>query len=159
MLFATARSVREEASKQRCALQDFSHVRVSLVKGKGGWRVGSVEVLRNDFSEARDREVRGSVVAIYRLLRRFIRGEEASLELYDFVVLALAEVQKTHSKRRLVDLFIQIHLLSLLGYVDEGTIPTLLKERSFESLSRWQEKISSETLEAIVTKATLNSHL
>ena len=37
MLYATARSVREERSKQRYALQDFSHITVTLVKGKGGW--------------------------------------------------------------------------------------------------------------------------
>jgi len=70
MLFATAKSVREEVSKQRQALQDFSRIRVSLVKGKTGWRIGSVESLRNDFSAAYDRETRGSVVSLYRLLRR-----------------------------------------------------------------------------------------
>ena len=159
MLFASAKSVREESSKQRCALQDFSHIRVSLVKGKQGWRVGSVESLHNNFSVARDREVRGSVVAIYRLLRRFIRGEEACVPLFDFTVLALAEIQKPQPKRQLVDLFIQMHMLSLLGYVDESAIPTVLKERSLTNLAEWENEVSQSTVEKIVTKATENSHL
>ena len=38
MVLAAARSVREEKSRQRYALQEFALVRVSLIKGKSGWR-------------------------------------------------------------------------------------------------------------------------
>jgi len=59
MIWASARSVREERSKQRYALQDFSLIRVSLVKGKSGWRIGSVEATCNPFMEARSRSGQG----------------------------------------------------------------------------------------------------
>ncbi|MEX2341217.1 MAG: recombination protein O N-terminal domain-containing protein, partial [Candidatus Paceibacterota bacterium] len=50
MLWAAAKSVREERSRQRFALQDFSLIRASLIKGKSGWRIGSVESDRNYFT-------------------------------------------------------------------------------------------------------------
>lgn len=90
MLWATARSVRVEKSKQRCALQDFSIIRVSLVKGKGGWRVGSVMAVSNPFMEAVSRRSRGGVHAIIKYVRRFIHGEEPHEGIYNDTVMALS---------------------------------------------------------------------
>lgn len=89
MLFGSVRSMREERSRQRYALQDFSLVRVSLVKGKAGWRVGSVTSLTNYYQSASDRESRGGVVAIIKLLRQFVHGEESHPALYRDTVAAL----------------------------------------------------------------------
>lgn len=159
MLFATAKSVREEVSKQRHALQDFSRIRVSLVKGKTGWRIGSVESLKNDFSGAPDRETRGSVVLLYRLLRRFIRGEEASTELYDFVVEALTVVGQPQPNRAVLDLFIQVKVLSMLGYVDEASIPVSLQNRSISDVVMAASPATVAQLEVLIGKATESSHL
>ncbi len=159
MLFATARSVREESSKQRFALQDFSRVRVSLIKGKTGWRVGSVEVIKNDFSLAPDRETRGSVVSFYKLLRRFIRGEEALAEVYDFSITALNELSKQAPNRKLLDLYIQIKVLSLLGYVDEETLPAPLKNLDLDVVSTKVDDKIINKLEIIIAKAADSSHL
>ncbi len=159
MLFATAKSVREESSKQRCALQDFSRVRVSLVKGKQGWRIGSVESTQNDFSLAKDRDVRGSVVLLYRLLRRFIRGEEAFPDLFDFTVEALDEVLHPQTNRRLLDLYIQIRLMSMLGYVDDSAIPSDLQNLSLAEVRTKDGSEFIKKLELLVAKATDSSHL
>lgn len=159
MLYATARSVREERSKQRCALQDFSRIRVSLVKGKVGWRVGSVEVEQNDFALAEDREVRASVAIIYRLLRRFIRGEEVHVGLYDFVIEALDELLRPQSNRRLVELFVQVKILFLLGYVDEKVIPKALQTCSVGQVLDFAEEVSMSTLEQIIKHSAEISHL
>ncbi len=159
MLYATARSVREERSKQRCALQDFSRLRVSLIKGKTGWRVGSVEVEKNDFSQAENRETRGSVAIVYRLLRRFIKGEEASWQLYDFVIEALDELNKSQQNRRLLELFVQIRILALLGYVDEKTVPTPLQSCTLEQVLALEDEVSIKTMEQIVAHAADISHL
>ena len=159
MLYATARSVREEVSKQRNALQDFSRIRVSLIKGKQGWRVGSVEAEHNDFSAAKDREVRGSVVLIYRLLRRFIRGEEASADLYDFIIHALDTIAQPQPNRRILDLYIQIHIMSLLGYVDQAAVLEVLKTKSLTDIAALGAEFPLATLENIANKATQSSHL
>ena len=159
MLFATARSVREEVSKQRQALQDFSRIRVSLIKGKTGWRVGSVESFQNDFSKAEDREVRGSVVAYYRLLRRFIKGEEPFTDLYDFSIKALDRMGANVADRKLLDLFVQIQVLQMLGYVDESSIPKSLKGVSLADLNEIQDEKTMAILEVLVSKAAESSHL
>src|SRR6056297_1890561 len=64
MLYADARSARKENSKQRQALQDFSLIRVSLVKGKGGWKIGSVTEVKNYYACAINQAARGSVVKV-----------------------------------------------------------------------------------------------
>jgi recombinational DNA repair protein (RecF pathway) len=128
MLFADAKSVREERSKQRFALQEFSQIRVSLIKGKHTWKVGSVEASHNDYTEAVSRAARGSVTAVYRTLRRFIQGEEASPRLYDFCAEVLTFVAEDISERPFVDLYVQICLMRELGYVRAESIPEVLRE-------------------------------
>jgi recombinational DNA repair protein (RecF pathway) len=138
MLFADARSVREERSRQRYALQDFSRIRVSLVKGKQSWKIGSVEAVANDFSVATSREARGSVVSLYRLLRRLIRGQEASPELFDFCQQALDILILPSTNRVFLESCIQIRLLSALGYVDNEAVPKVVRECPLEDVINHQ---------------------
>lgn len=127
MLFATARSAREERSKQRFSLQDFSLVRVSLVKGKTGWRVGSISTKQNYYHQAADKYARGSIVGIFRLLRRFVRGEEAThCDLFDYTIASLDVLEKETSDRQFVELVVQVHILGFLGYVNSNRIPQAL---------------------------------
>lgn len=159
MLFATAKSVREERSLQRPALQDFSRIRVSLVKGKAGWRVGSVEALSNDFAEATTREMRGSVVALYRLLRRFIRGEEPVGDLYGVVINGLDLLLSDLKNRRLAELLIEVEILTMLGYVDKEAIPERIRGVSLvEATNLVDEKLEIQ-LEMLIGKARESSHL
>lgn len=116
MLWATARSVREEKSKQRFALQDFSIIRVSLVKGRSGWRIGSVEANGNPFLGARSRSERAYVNGIVGLLRRYIHGEQQMHDVYD-------DVEQALSNKVLVEtadattLTFTTRLLYTLGYI------------------------------------------
>ncbi len=118
MLWATARSVRLEKSKQRYALQEFSLIRVSLVKGKGGWRIGSVDALGNPFLEASTRSQRAGVHAVLKLLRRLVHGEEACHVVYDEVLRALTRLSGSApgDLSVLQDVF-ALRLLHMLGYI------------------------------------------
>lgn len=118
MVYATARSAREERSKQRYSLQDFSLIRGSLVRGKQGWRVGSVEPHANFYSAATDRAARGIIVATVTLLRRLLTGEEAQPELFKTVKTYLFDVLQTPVEQLNVrhDLF-TLRLLATLGYI------------------------------------------
>jgi DNA repair protein RecO (recombination protein O) len=159
MLFASARSVREEVSKQRCALQDFSRIRVTLVKGKQGWRIGSVESEQNDYALALDREMRGSVVLVYRLLRRFVKGEEPAPSLYDFSLVALDELLRPQANRPFLELFIQMEMLALLGYVDTKVISDEVKSYVLGSkVPENADKLKVE-MQKIIKEATDSSHL
>lgn len=83
MIWATARSVREERSKQRYALQEFSHAHVSLVRGKGGWKIGSVVPIANYYGTSTDRTERTLLRNVFRLLRRVLQGEEPHTAVFD----------------------------------------------------------------------------
>ncbi len=118
MLWATARSVRMEKSKQRYALQDFSVIRVSLVRGKGGWRIGSVEAIANPFMEAQTRTARGGIHSLMKLLKRFVHGEEPHPRMYGYLVIALSCIAvagetDVHDLQHTCTL----RMLSELGYV------------------------------------------
>lgn len=117
MLWASARSVREERSKQRCALQDFSHIRVSLVKGKSGWRVGSTEALSNPFLQTDSRVERTLIHFVITQLRRYVHGEVALERVYDDAYELYKEVTLFKEKSPVVQRLFFVRLLSELGYI------------------------------------------
>lgn len=118
MLYASARSVREERSRQRYALQDFSLIRASLVRGKSGWRIGSVENEMNIFTMAQSREVRGCAVRITKLLRQFVQGEDPQPALFADIEQALQSLSAEPAlhARQISDVF-TLRLLHKLGYI------------------------------------------
>lgn len=159
MLYATAKSVREERSKQRFALQDFALIRISLIKGKQGWRVGSVEGRNNYFTEAEDRLARGSVVLIFKTLRRFIHGEEAMKGLFDFCIEALNELTRNTDQRPFLEVITQLKILFELGYVDKDDTLSGLEKGTYVEVLQSQHNVSLEKIEQIIKKGVENSHL
>ena len=160
MLYADARSAREERSRQRYSLQDFTLVRVSLVKGKGGWKVGSIQALHNFYHEAVNQAARGSVVSVFRLLRRFFKGEEPAPELFDYIVQAVEKLAIEQPERTFLQMLIQVHILAELGYVDNQLLPTALQNRTLASLDTTNYSETDErTIEQLYTQAVSASHL
>lgn len=134
MLTATARSVREERSRQRYALQDLALVRVSLVSGKAGWRIGSIVPLAHPFLAATDRESRSVVLHLVRNLRRYVHGEVAYTRVFDDAVAVMSRTPEvaTDTARTLVDIFI-LRMLYDLGYIapTHSAIEALVYPTSF----------------------------
>ena len=118
MLWASARSVREEKSKQRFALQDFALIRVSLVKGKSGWRIGSVESIKNAFLTADTQPARAGVASVVKLLRRLVHGEEVVRAAYVDTRDVLQHIPRVDPEdvTYIVDHF-TLRLLAELGYI------------------------------------------
>ena len=140
MIYATARSVREERSKQRYALQVFSHITISLVRGKQSWRIGSVESTGNLFAKARSRAVRGSVVSIMKLVRQYIHGEETNFALYDEVVEGLNFLIALSNDESLLiwETYIKARILYQLGYIAP---PVEISELMTKSIKEVDEEI------------------
>lgn len=159
MLWAGAKSVREEKSRQRFALQDFSLIRVSLIRGKSGWRIGSVECDQNYLSHVGGtggRSARVTVTATIRLVRQFLHGEVAVSEIFNDtkVMLSLASEVTGAEDTRLLDIF-TLRFLHRLGYIaaDMSFVDYLNSEK-------WQE-LPSLPPKALsrVEKAKQASHL
>jgi len=159
MLYAAARSVREERSKQRYSLQDFSLIRVSLVKGKTGWRIGSVAAEVNYFAEAIEKESRGSVVKLFRLLRRFYSGEEPHAELFDYVVASLFLLTKPLQHRSFVEQVVESKVLLELGYVDKKLVPEIVLELEPTKIESAYSADIAQKLTKLSEIAVSTSHL
>lgn len=160
MLFASARSVREERSKQRYALQDFSHIRVSLVKGKSGWRIGSVESMGNAFLNAANRTERSRVNFVIAQLRRFVHGEVSLTGVYDDAIELFKACKADETTWEIYrDLFL-LRLHAYLGYI--AVIPIWEKLTSCPSLAealKHYEPTMHAQIARAVEHATEASHL
>jgi len=159
MLYADARSVREERSRQRYALQDFSLVRVSLIKGKVGWKVGSIEAQKNYYHLAVDKDARGSVVSLFRLLRRFVKGEEAAPELFDYVATAFDGLANEIKQRQFVSAVTQVHILAVLGYVDKKILLNSVDSAELSKIASQHNLDVESRVNNLYTRAVATSHL
>ncbi len=120
LLSAVATSVREERSKLRYGLQDFSYTTVSLVRGRERWRVTNAALMQNlaevfrDFSEARELFAR-----IAKLLRRLLHGEEKNEPLFRAVRESFAYLERNQSASLIaqIEVVLVLRILSLLGYL------------------------------------------
>ncbi|MCB9811624.1 DNA repair protein RecO [Candidatus Nomurabacteria bacterium] len=155
MLWASARSVREERSKQRFALQDFSLIRVSLVRGKSGWRIGSAECLDNFYTLAPDRETRGAVTRVLRLVRQFVHGEEPQPRLFAEVQEVLPRIAGGAVAASLAADVATLRMLYVLGYVQKTPSLTAYLESAWPTCL----KPLTEEAEKAIEQAFSVSHL
>jgi recombinational DNA repair protein (RecF pathway) len=115
MIYAKAKSVREERSKQRYALQACSHIRATLIRGKSGWKIAGVEPIQNLYSLTTTREARAFLRNTILLLRRVIHGETVYGGIFDDVIDTCMQAEKyAHSKLESV---LALRVLHALGYV------------------------------------------
>lgn len=156
MLWATAKSVREERSKQRFALQDFSLMKVSLIRGKSGWRIGSAESEINFFTRSNEKERRAAVTRVIRLLRQFLHGEVTHLDLFADSKEVLSRL--IHLEPKDLDELLTIYTLRLLhrlGYVaDEPELSEYLNKQEWWKLPPLPEKAKKA-----IENAKMVSHL
>ena len=117
MVYASVKIVREERSKHRYGLQHFSEVRVSLVRGKAGWKIVGTEPIRNIYNEAETREIRTLVRNMILLLRRVVHGEMAHPEIYADIC-SVVKLCTVYDPVVLETVF-TARMLYLLGYVGE----------------------------------------
>ena len=159
MLWATARSVREEKSKQRSALQDFSIIRVSLVKGKSGWRIGSVEARGNPFLRADTRKKRGLVAFVVMQLRRYVQGESPLVSMYEDAVGLLTSDLSLEEESVAQSVFL-LRLLSTLGYIAPRTeLSGLIEPKNIKDALSNFNTASKTLVEKTVAEAAHVSHL
>ncbi len=160
MLYASARSVREERSRQRYALQDFSLITVSLIRGKTGWRIGSVDSTSNLFRTALTREARGSVVRTLKLIRRYVQGEEPHPKLYFELVEALQYLaQAAVPNRVLAEEIIATRFFYELGYINDSANLSAVFAGSFLQVLDATPATLLPTLQAVTARAAAVSQL
>ncbi len=161
MVLAVAKSVREERSKQRYALQEFSLARVTLVRGRDMWKIAGVEPVENFYFTSKDRDTRAFIRSVIQLLRRVMHGEVEQRELFDDV---LSFLQAPFDIDRDVLLaIVTLRILNTLGYVapDAELAPICRKENTSNDFSEIVEATRARMMkvQSTIDSALAHSHL
>ena len=162
MLWATARSVRIEKSKQRYALQDFSIIRISLIHGRSVWRIGSVEALSNPFLASSNRASRGGISFIVKFLRRYVHGETSVPHAFSDMVIVLGLCNTTEDVEiiQLYQQLFSLRLLDELGYVKiSQKVQTLVERENIEEAIKVYDVSMEKEVSACIDRASEVSHL
>ncbi len=157
MLFASAKSVREERSKQRYALQEFSYIRVTLIYGKTGWRVTGAESLGNVYAVQTTREARALVRNVVKLLRRLIQGEIPHTSVFDEVKTVL---ERSHEGQEVaLEEVVTLRILHALGYIAPEPELEGLLNGSIDEAVLHKGETDGITLKGRIEAALKESHL
>lgn len=144
-LTASAQSVREERSKLRYGLQDFSYSETTLVRGKEFWRLTRADLVENIFQELADSKKAVRMVArIVALLRRLLVGEEKNEPLFLAVLDGFRYVKEAKSKDSIegVEIVLVLRILYLLGYLaPRGEFDSFLSHAGL-----WDDGVISQAL-------------
>ncbi len=115
LLFVSAKSVREETSKLRYSLQDLSLVRVSLVRGRGLWRLTGAEENGETALELHDSKVFGRVAA---LVRRLVPTDEKNSDIFTLIRGARSALFTQAGTAESIETLTVARMLYRLGYLD-----------------------------------------
>ncbi|MEK7586244.1 MAG: DNA repair protein RecO [Patescibacteria group bacterium] len=118
LVLALAQGAREPRSKMRANLQDFSLLRVGLVRGKEFWRLTSAMEFGWFSKILVDAETRVWVAKIFSLLRRLVQGEVKDQEL--FLIIKNSFLAPTRDAN--YELTLMARILAHLGYLRKADL-------------------------------------
>jgi DNA repair protein RecO len=160
VIIASARSVRLDSSKLRSALQEYSSVTVSCIKGKNGWKITNAVEEENFFFE-KSGEVQKVLAQIVSVLLKMIPGESIHPEIFIMVKSGFTLLKTLEGEKiKYLEILMVFRILHELGYVAGDVEQELLQNKeewSIPVLERVKEK--KETLVMTINKALKESHL
>ncbi len=121
LLGAMAQGVREEKSKLRYSLQNFSRVTVDVVRGKEIWRITNAALESQLLNIKNDAAKLELFARIAFLVRRLVVGEGKNDNLFRDLERAADFLEHSVLPRALFPAFealAAIHILARLGYLD-----------------------------------------
>ena len=141
LIIASARSARVSASKLRPALQEYTHVVVSCVKGKGGWKVTNVASTENYYFESPE-YAHKTLAQIVSLLIKMIPGEAIHPAVFSLVKNAFVEL-KNIDKENIsnFEMLVVLRIMFELGYV--------AKNPEIENFLNNDKNWNKDTLESV----------
>lgn len=173
MVYASAQGVRKMSSKLRFILQDFSHIKIDLVRGKDFWRITSASK-----ADALPKiEVGSKSFLIFnniaQLLRRLLAGEDPNESLFLDLLEGLAILNKSETKEparnalpgnaggdlHTIEAIIVLRVLHNLGYIGENEILQNLIRSPFEKDLIFEAKKSRAKILSEINKALKETHL
>lgn len=142
LIWAVARSAREERSKLRPHLQIGTYGVYTLVKGATDWRVvGAVKTNNTYFGAHTNTAAQQSVNRVLGVVRQLMHGEETDVRLFESLWQFISHV--TALSPEFVVLGERVVLATILfqnGYIPEQHIPSLTISYTEEALSPLKDK-------------------
>lgn len=140
LIIASARSARVSASKLRPALQEYAHVTVSCVKGKGGWKVTNVASIENYYFDSPE-HTHKVLAQIVSLLIKMMPGEAIHPIVFSIIKSAFTELKNIEKENlEYFEMIVVLRIMFELGYVAKSDITKGI----LSDCSDWSKKIIDE---------------
>lgn len=120
MIRAKAQSVRVADSKLRYALQEYSYIEVSLVKGKDIWRITNALPIYNIYFELKEKkEILMAIARVFSLIKRLLPDEGSEIYIFNDIEAICENAQNVEYTKKAIEtiewLFV-IRMMCFLGY-------------------------------------------
>lgn len=125
---ALARGLRKESSRLRTNLIPQAKVRVSVVKGRGSWRVTTATLIEDYMAKLKtNSEAKRALHRVSALVSSLLHGEEKNLKLYKELEESIELLLKVENIQDW-ELWSVIRILAPLGYLAENEVPKNIAE-------------------------------
>ena len=161
MVFMSAQGVRKISSKLRFILQDFSYIKVDLVRGKDFWRLTSASKTNTLDDVSKNPVAICAFVNISRLLRRMLAGEYPNQALFADLLTGLHFLEKTKSEDEAenIEAVIVLRILNNLGYIGGNEVLRNIIKSPFEEDLIFEARRSRGKILFEINKALHETHL
>ena len=159
LIIATAQAARAAVSKLRPALQEYSHVSVSCVKGKNGWKVTNVTEKTNFFFDYPE-YIRKKLSKIASMILQMMPGESPHPEIFQTVKGGF-EFMKSVEEKDLpnFEILTVLRILYQLGYVERKLAKSFLENMEWSQGLLEEISKDKKNLVELINKALKESHL
>lgn len=161
MINASAQGIRKISSKLRFVLQDFSYVKIDLVRGKDFWRITSASKtnkLENILKSSFNVEIFAN---ISRLLKRLLAGEYPNQALFADLLSGLhfLEKSKNEIESQNIEMIIVLRVLNDLGYIGNNEMLKNITKSPYEDGLIFEANKSRSKILFEINKAIHETHL
>lgn len=161
LIMASAQAARLSSSKLRSALQEYTFVSVSCIKGKNGWKITNVIEKENFFFDYPTYSHR-VLSQIAFVLLKMIQGESPHKEIFQ-TIKSDCDFLKSLSEKDVsnFEILAVLRILYQLGYVEKSQNINAFLEDTEEWNESILDKVSQNKKEAIfiINKGLKESHL
>ncbi len=156
---ARASAVRSEKSKMRYALQNYSLVTLSLVKGKRGWRAAGASSLQGVATTSSPRGV-SAFARIAELTERLVQGEGENRYLFETLKEAHGALLGGGEALPTIEIMCVARVLFALGYISAEALGTAIFTHTDYALEHVNEAEGlKEKLLYSINRAISETHL
>ncbi len=157
---ASAQGVRKISSKLRFILQDFSYVKVDLIRGKDFWRVTSASKTNKLENISKDSFKIHIFANITRLLKRLLAGEYPNEALFTDLLNGLFFLENAKREElQNIEAIIVLRTLNNLGYIGDDALLKNIMKSPFEENLIFEAKKSRTKILSEINNAIRETHL